>query len=359
VYTFKNYKKILIASLIFYALILGIITITYSKTKKIQFGVNGHPLSSTSYDDIGISKQLDLLVELGVCCYRFGILQNVFDKSPGKVDLIVREATKRNIKLLPILIPDVKSRMEKYTPKKVHAESEKFARSVVSRYKNKVHEWELDNELFAYALLRKGERSMNGEVWKWGTPEGSKMEEYENSRFQLTSSIIKGLYKGVKSADSKAVTLAGDGWLHYGYIDLLLKSGKLPFDKLSWHWYSEMGSITNVNGKLNLIDYLKRYKKPIIITEINLRGGSMNSKENEQSNYIKDHVKKIAQNSNIEGIYIYELLDQPILGINNAESYYGLAEVSQNSSKKWFIRKMKKSFFAYKSLTKSHELSRQ
>jgi Glycosyl hydrolase catalytic core len=351
--TRNNFFKI---QLCFFLILILLTTISAAPVKEYKFrwGLTGHPLSGQSYLDIGIPAQLDFLLELKVGWYRFALLQSVFEQRPEQIDLLVKEASKRNIKLLPILIADSLLEMKAEPPEKIHLLSKKFAKSVVKRYKHSFNEWQLDNELFSYALLRKGEKSMNGEIWRWGDPEGSKPEEYESIRFEQTKARIFGLFEGVKSADPEAVTIVGDGWLHYGYLERLLGIGTLPFDKLSWHWYSEMGDITNVSTnvgrKLNLIDYLQRYRKPILITEMNRRNGSMYNNERAQAEYIDRDVKLLSRNPKIEGLFIYELLDEPYLGINNGESYYGLIKVSNGSMNKWKIERKKKSFMSYKRL---------
>jgi hypothetical protein len=73
-----------------------------------------------------------------------------------------------------------------------------------------------------------------------------------------------GLYEGVKAADPNALAIVDTaGWLHYGFIERLVKEDRaLAFDILAWHWYSEMGEMTNVQGKRNLIEFFKRYDCP-------------------------------------------------------------------------------------------------
>jgi hypothetical protein len=320
-----------------------------------QWGVTGHPVSTPGYRDIGVSKQLDLISELGAGWYRFDILQSSFEKNQENLDRFISEAVKRKIKLLAVLIPNSILERGNETPQQIYSSSKTFAKAVVTRYKQVIDEWELDNELFSYALVKKGEKTSAGKIWQWGSPGGSSPDDYENRRFEQTKSNIYGLYEGAKSADPKSITVVCDGWLHYGYIERLLKeTDSLPFDKLAWHWYSEMGDITNVGGKLNVIDHLHRFGKPLLITEMNRRNGSMGGKEDEQAQYITKEVRRVANNSKIEGLFIYELLDEPYFGIKNGESYYGLVKISKNNLGMWQLSKKKRAFSAYKNVINSN-----
>ena len=146
---------------------------------------------------------------------------------------------------------------------------------MAGRYKGRITHWELSNELDGYAMIRKGEKTRDGKVWPWGDPDGSRPENYEEGRYQRAKAEILGLYEGVKAADPTAITVVDTGgWLHYGFIDRLVREDHVPFDILAWHWYSGMGDMTKVQGKFNLVKRLAGYGKPLWITQINRRNGT-------------------------------------------------------------------------------------
>jgi hypothetical protein len=145
----------------------------------------------------------------------------------------------------------------------------------------------------------------------------------------------------VKAGDPAAFTVVNPaGWLHFGLVDRLVNEDYVtPFDVLSWHWYSHMGSITNVQGKRDMLEHLKCYKRPIWITEINLH--SPERKDEEMAEYIKPTVAELGRNPDIQCLFIYELLAQPYFC--GAEGNYGLVEMADESGK-WVIKDKKPAF---------------
>ena len=62
----------------------------------------------------------------------------------------------------------------------------------------------------------------------------------------------------------------------------------VDFDITSWHWYSEMGDLTNTSGPhVDVLSHLVALGKPIWVTEMNRRGGSVNASEQLQAGWIK------------------------------------------------------------------------
>ena len=56
-----------------------------------------------------------------------------------------------------------------------------------------------------------------------------------------------------------------------------------------------------------------------------------------------------AANPNIDGLFIYELLDEPYFG-PDGESDYGLVSVKQDQEGRWEIAGKKKAFAAYQAV---------
>ena len=220
---------------------------------------------------------------------------------------------------------------------------------LVGRYKGQITHWELSNEIDNYAMIHRGEKARDGKIWKWGDPAGNRPEDYEESRYRKAKAEIQGLYEGVKAADPGATTVVDTGgWLHYGFVERLVNEDHVPFDILAWHWYSAMGDMTHVQGKLDLVARLAGYGKPLWITEINRQGGSMNGGEREQADYVGKAAAQLRGNPAIAALFIYELLDEPYFGPHNIESYCGLVEVARNNHRGWQVVRKKQAFETFK-----------
>lgn len=315
----------------------------------LYWGVTGHPLTQIGYINVPISTQLDLLTDLGVSWYRFDVPSNTLTNmdSLSRFDHLVNESMRRKIRLLPILFSAF-SQDKNASAERVQIEAFTYAKKIVSRYKGKVTHWELNNELENYAMIKNGETLRSGKSWHFGVPDGSDPDVYESKRYQIAKAEILGLYRGMKAADANAVAIVNGGWLHYGFIERLVNEDHVPFDVLAWHWYSEMGEMNKIRGNLNLIEILKRYNKPLWVTEISLR--NCNHKEMEQAEYITESVAKIGADSNIGAVFLYELFDQPYFGEGNEESHFGLVEMEKNAQGKWQVSRKKLAFEAYKAV---------
>ena len=316
--------------------------------ESFQWGVNGHSFSQEAYWHVPVDTQLDLVSELGATWYRFDLSSGGFMGNVERMDGLLSGAEQRKLRLLPVLFADPGARDEKATAEQIRQAAFTFARQAASRYKGRITHWELSNELDAYAMIRKGERTRDGRLWEWGDAEGSNPDDLNEARYQKAKAEILGLHEGVKAGDPDALTIVDTaGWLHYGFIERLVTEDHVPFDILSWHWYSECGQITNVQGRVNLVDYLKRYNKPLWITEINRRDGSKDGKEQEQADYVGSTSKQFCANPGIRAFFVYELLDEPYFGVGG-ESDYGLVAVAKDGAGKWQVSRRKPAFAAFK-----------
>lgn len=313
----------------------------------IEFGLNGHPFTQTVFKDVNIKDQLDLVRDIGAKWYRVDIKADALQ--PQRIlDIkeLVAESKKRGLHVLPIIFPPVALNSEDSLAD-IYNISFDYSKRLAAEFKNDIHVWELDNELDNYALLRKGELTYFGHLLKYGVPDGDKGDDYDLVRTRKVMALLKGLSDGIHSADPYAKRIINAGWIHCGFFDHILEN-RIGFEVIGWHWYSNMGDITNVKGRFNLLEMLKRYNVPIWITETNRRGGSYgNNGDIEQTNYLKNSMLKYIAYSKkypIEKIFIYELLDDPPLGYDNPESYYGLLEVQKNKMGKWGIKSKKSSF---------------
>jgi uncharacterized protein YjbJ (UPF0337 family) len=318
--------------------------------ESFQWGVNGHPVSQEGYVQVPIAAQLDLVAKLGAGWYRMDWGTDAAGGDTARFDRLVAEAGRRKIRLLPVLFSP-NGRSPNATPEQIRTAAAAFARTVVGRYKGQITHWELSNELDNYAMIHKGEKNREGKIWQWGDAVGDRPEHYEEGRYQKAKAEIQGLYEGVKAADPSATTVVNTGgWLHYGFVDRLCKEDHVPFDILAWHWYSGMGDMTNVEGKLNMVELLVGYGRPLWITEINRNGGSMDGKEKDQADYVGKAAAQLRGNPAIAALFIYELLDEPYFGQKNAEAHYGLVEIVRDNKNMWQVKRQKEAFEVLKAV---------
>ena len=317
--------------------------------QSLQWGVNGHPFTQVGYRDVPLMEQVALVAETGATWYRFDLGTDDFNASTARLDQLLATAGTFGIQLLPVLISTSGARSGAGTPDEVRAAAFTFARSVAARYKGRITHWELSNELDDYSIVRKGDVTRSGKPWSWDPPDGSNADDYEESRYQRAKAEILGLGAGVTAADPGAVTIVDTaGWLHYGFIERLVREDKVPFSILAWHWYSEMGDMTRVQGTLDLVSYLGRYGRPLWITEISRRNGSEDGNDRQLADYMEHDVAKLAANPRIGALFIYELLDEPYLGPGNASSY-GLVSVASAGDGTWLVSGRKQAFASLRS----------
>jgi hypothetical protein len=307
-----------------------------------EWGVNGHPLSQAAYYDVPIDEQLDLVSELGARWYRVDLEAGSFRAQTARFDELVADASARGIRVLPVLLSSPGCQDPSATPARIREAAYEFASTVASRYKGRITHWELGNEFDAVAMIRKGETTRGGTEWKWDAPDGSSADDYAQDRYEKARAEIEGLCEGVKAADGRAQTIVDTaGWLHTGFIDRLVREDHVPFDILAWHWYSEMGDMTRVQGQTDLVAALRAYGKPLWITETSRRGGSSGGTERELSDYARTSIALLGRNPRIGGVFVYELLDEPYLADTPA---YGLVAVARDAGNRWTVARKKEAF---------------
>ena len=214
-------KKILVALLLSAVGIAGRAQSAPVQTApEFAWGVSGHVFVQESYrpapTGVSIEAQLTLVQELGARWYRVDWLQDVFEKQPAAYDSLVRLATRRGLKLLPILFPSIPKGA---TNAEAEAASFRYGKAMAQRYKSQISHWELLNERDIGAMISKGEKTRDGQEWPYGTPDGDKPEHYEESRYQESKAQILGLARGVRAGNPGAKTMVNAaGWLHYGSL---------------------------------------------------------------------------------------------------------------------------------------------
>jgi hypothetical protein len=314
-----------------------------------HWGVNGHPAVQEGYRQVPIAAQLDLVVELGAKWYRCDWGQGALGANPAVYDTLVDEAARRGIRLLPVIFADTSCRSKRPLAQ-IRAEAERFARTLVGRYRSRITHWELDNELDNWAMVHKGEKCPNDLVWQWGDPHGNDPNHFQEDRYQKAQAELEGLHAGVKAADPAAKTIVNSSWIHYGFLERLLGQDRVPIDILGWHWYSEMGDPAKANGSFNLLEHLKRFGRPIWFTELSHRGGSLGNKRTEQAQYLVKLARQLRATPGVEAMFVYELLDEPYFGLDNPESHYGLVEILRGNNGLWQVGRRKPAFGALRAV---------
>lgn len=136
-------------------------------------------------------------------------------------------------------------------------------------------------ELFNEAELNAGSGTLGGGSTIAG--DGAFVTDYGNANFQIIRGSIRGMYDGWKSVDTlnrTKIVIGAGGWLHFGFTQGLWDgtqpdgTGGHPTvrgDWMCWHWYRDMGDITNATGgtgTYNVLNTLKtRFGLPLVITE--------------------------------------------------------------------------------------------
>jgi hypothetical protein len=314
------------------------------ETQAFVWGICGYPNARQGYIHVPVQKQLDLVAELGAEYYRVDWNDR---KSFSSADVLINEAKKRGIKILPVLFPPIDLK-KSADIKTIYQKSYDYAFKWVSRYKKEISYWELSNEMDVFAMIRKDEKMRKGGTWQLDSPDGDLPEHYEEGRYLAARIMLLGLADGVKAADRNARRIINTaGWFHYGFIKRLIDD-RVPFEILGWHWYSDMGDITNVRNVFNVLEQIAGFGKPVWVTEINRSNGSMDEDVEAQAAYISDAADQMRNLDVIKAFFVYELLDEPYLGDENPKSYCGLVELKKHERGHWMPGNEKPAFEAYR-----------
>lgn len=145
------------------------------------------------------------------------------------------------------------------------------------------------------------------------------------------------IYKTINNTDSIGI--------NYYFHRQLYKFNKKKYPK------SDMGWVLNPDGLYNVLSNLKKFKKPIYITEV----GLADEKDRYREEYIKGLVKSvhrvIQEGLDVRGFMYWSIMDN----FEWAEGYwprFGLVEINYETLE----RKIRPSAFAYKSICEDNGL---
>jgi hypothetical protein len=267
------------------------------------WGINGHPITNLDYAVGSIPHQIELLKEHQLEYYRIDITttdDGTINTYPAKFDELLKVTAEKGIKILPVIKIDKQLDDYSHTAEQAYSLGRKQVNGFITKYGDGFDYYELGNE------------QENRIIYK--DTNGMRVEDYDPLKFEVLVAYFKGMIDGIKTISPKAKIMITGGWLHWGYFEFL-EQQKLDYDIISWHWYSNMGSMYKAKyGGGNMIDSLKtKFNKPIWITEINKKDGSLGETYEEQAYWVEYFIGELHKQPNINAFILYELYDEPNL----------------------------------------------
>ncbi|HZX07104.1 twin-arginine translocation signal domain-containing protein [Kribbella sp.] len=281
-------------------------------TTLTAWGVCGHPpsIDDTSYPASGVQDQLALAASLGVGYYRVDFLLPTLDAASTDwswYDAVVSAARAHGVQLMAILtVPDA-----------IHDRDNAFIQSqvsmLVSRYAGQIPLYQIQNE-------------MDGACINGPGVDGSSINDYNPDVYGPVRDRMWAICDGVRASDSQAGRVVNMTWKHTGFLQLLNNDG-LPYEVngLDWYW--------GMDDMLAVLEVINRFRQSeILLTELNITGGTQSSSEADQANYLATAVQTLRASApdKVHGVYVYELLDQPAW--DDSQAHYGLVNVNPDGS---------------------------
>lgn len=157
--------------------------------------------------------------------------------------------------------------------------------------------------------------------------DGSDISQYNQSNLIDAVGYIQGMIAGVKALNPKAlVAVNSAGWCHYGFLTGLWNDYGIRWDITDEHWYGNQGDLLQAgceNG-INVLNVLKTFGKPIIVTEINVNANEGAFTKAQMASYFQSEMPEldgVAEQYDLENVDIFFLQDIPDLtyGIFNGD----------------------------------------
>lgn len=314
---------------------LCLLATTASASAEFLWGVNGHPISA--YPGVGIERQLDFLVDLGMKSYRVNI--SGADQA-SRLAPIVKAAKARGIEILPVITPGGID-LDKESVDELYDKARALAVALGSQFKDDIRVWELGNEMENYAIIQPCEKRDDGSQYpcEWGPAGGVGPLEYYGPRWAKVSAVLKGLSDGMNEVDPairKAIGTAG--WGHTGAFERMKQDG-IEWDISVWHMYG--GDPEPAFRKL------ARYGHPIWVTEFNHPFGSQRGEEQQADGLTQTmmRLRDLQAKYKVEAAHIYELLDETYWA-PDFEAYMGLVRLIPRSDGGWTVGEPKPAYAA-------------
>lgn len=287
--------------------------------KKLVLGVNGHPLNQKAYLNSTVSEQLMLVKSINCKYYRIDVQTdsngNVLNHT--RFLELTHFAKSQDISIVPMLyLTGFSFSLSKDAAYKMGL---KLGVGFGEKYGRYVDYYELGNEMDVHKELARNS--------------GSNYSDYQSPQINVLASFLQGLNYGLKKSDSTAQTIVNcGGWFHFVYLELLKKLG-VNYDIAGYHWYSYMDDYSKTVD----IDILKilpqRLQMPIWFTEVNYvtPGKSGAAFERSRKDWVMKFIDNCSRASGIQGLFIYELLDEPDLSTSElTERTFGVFYENKN-----------------------------
>lgn len=280
--------------------------------RKVDFGVNGHPLNRGSYDSMSLEQQLSLVKALGLTTYRVNVNPAYPDKF-ARLSELVNLAQREGVRILPVIVILPKS----YSAEDVAYQDAKAAVSrLVTQFDARITTWELGNEYDLYCVKKDAD--------------GSSPADYDTEKYAVVRGLLRGMLAALQQSSPSSRTIIQTSQhtgtsLDSGFLQRLLHDG-ISFDITGYHYYSKDGRIPSAkNGDSALRILHDKFHKPIWITEFDKSSSSPtigpSSDPEAQGRALQTALSEIAADGDkydVIGADIYELLDQPELLDNPA-----------------------------------------
>lgn len=282
---------------------------SYNAVSAGFFGINGHINSGNAYGT-AFATQIGYMRDLGVSNTRQDVWNTVGAK---RIASLVEALAGTGIGVTAVITP----KLANVDEASAYSSGFQLAYAIASILKGKVLLYECGNEIEVNFVSRGG----------------NFRTDYKATAYFAYRGLTRGMIDGVRAADPNAAVAVTAGWLHYAALQMLADgtdphggtSGpRVNWDVTSWHWYSDMGDITNANG-INVLDELtRRFQRPIWISEYGYRPYSESGSTllNAQASYLisqmQQFVKLKSRYSLLQSVQLYELFDM------SADDGYGL-----------------------------------
>lgn len=290
--------------------------------EEFVWGINGHPLTQQEYNYKTLNDQIRFLSDLGVNYYRIDVPIAKDGQARNETYLLdlLDKLKASNIKPMFAIFP--KGNKNYSDSLAVYQYYFSIGQKFVERYGKYLDVVEVGNE-WDLKLMKKN--AMN---------DGRKASHYQTTLIGKQMWLLAGIVDGLKSKKPSLKVSMSLTWVHWYYLDIL-KRYKINYDIIGYHWYSNMGNITNVTPPYGdiLPKIEKKYNKEIWITEFNTYQGTKKASFEKQESYIKGSLNDIVRQGIVKGFFIYELFDQPSLTNYPAEMSYGLLYKEQGKYK--------------------------
>jgi len=297
---------------------------TLSTTTNFYYGVNGQPLSSVyPYNEVSPENQIKLIKSLGMNIYRFHAAFQVANGNftvPYLYRPLKAAAAAEKVTLLPYF--DIRT-LSFSRPKTTNFnEAREFGKLIGKVNGADFDYYEIGNELDNQCIIR-------GKNYA-----GDQLSHYDPDKLLMVMAAVKGMIDGIKQTDPTAKVIVNCSWMHYAFMDYLLKN-QARIDIIGWHWYGDMEKAAKATYGINDITQFlaNKYRNKIIwFTEFNLKGNADGTPMNEQDQqaFINSFLAKCKNNSRVGAALIWELFDQPQRSA--AERNYGIITYVSNTS---------------------------